>query len=80
MRVVIINGRGGSGKDAVCDMTRELIGDKCVSLSTVDVVKELADSEVIVDFNHPLASKDLLFEVDIISVRDVSEQPFTLKV
>ncbi|MBK6757077.1 MAG: peptidylprolyl isomerase [Agitococcus sp.] len=44
------------------------------------VVKELADSEVIVDFNHPLASKDLLFEVDIISVRDVSEQPFTLKV
>lgn len=43
------------------------------------VVKELTDTEVIVDFNHPLASKDLLFEVDIISVRDVSEQPFTVK-
>ncbi|MCB1657155.1 MAG: peptidylprolyl isomerase [Moraxellaceae bacterium] len=43
------------------------------------VVKELTDTEVVVDFNHPLASKDLLFEVDIISVRDVSEQPFTLK-
>lgn len=43
------------------------------------VVKELTDDKVIVDFNHPLASRDLLFEVDIISVRDVSEQPFTVK-
>ncbi|MFO1391332.1 MAG: peptidylprolyl isomerase [Agitococcus sp.] len=43
------------------------------------VVKEITDTQVVVDFNHPLASKDLLFEVDIISVRDVSEQPFTLK-
>lgn len=44
------------------------------------VVKEITDQQVTVDFNHPLASRDLLFEVDIISVRDVSEQPFTLKV
>ena len=43
------------------------------------VVKELNENHVIVDFNHPLASRDLLFEVDIISVRDVSEQPFTIK-
>lgn len=43
------------------------------------VVKELNESQVVVDFNHPLASRDLLFEVDIISVRDVSEQPFTIK-
>ena len=43
------------------------------------VVKELTADKVIVDFNHPLASRDLLFEVDIISVRDVSEQPFTVK-
>lgn len=43
------------------------------------VVKELNESQVVVDFNHPLASRDLLFEVDIVSVRDVSEQPFTIK-
>lgn len=43
MRVVIINGRGGSGKDTVCNMTRELVGDKCVSVSTVDVIKDLAE-------------------------------------
>lgn len=43
------------------------------------VVKELRDDEVVVDFNHPLAGRDLLFEVDIISVRDADAQPFTLK-
>ena len=43
------------------------------------VVKEITEQQVTVDFNHPLASRDLLFEVDIISVRDISEQPFTLK-
>lgn len=43
------------------------------------VVKEIRENDVVVDFNHPLASKDLLFEVDIIRVRDVSEQPLTLK-
>ena len=44
------------------------------------VVKELRTEEVVVDFNHPLAGRDLLFEVDIISVRDADAQPFTLKV
>lgn len=43
------------------------------------VVKELRDDEVVVDFNHPLAGRDLLFEVDIISVRDADAQPFTIK-
>lgn len=43
------------------------------------VVKEVTENQVVVDFNHPLASRDLLFEVDIISVRDVSEQPFTIR-
>lgn len=43
------------------------------------VVKELHDETVVVDFNHPLAGRDLLFEVDIISVRDADAQPFTIK-
>lgn len=43
------------------------------------VVKELRGDEVVVDFNHPLAGRDLLFEVDIISVRDVDAQPFTVR-
>jgi FKBP-type peptidyl-prolyl cis-trans isomerase SlpA len=43
------------------------------------VVKALREDEVEVDFNHPLAGRDLLFEVDIISVRDADAQPFTIK-
>lgn len=32
------------------------------------VVSEFNDAEVVVDFNHPLAGKDVLFEVQIIKV------------
>lgn len=34
------------------------------------VVKELGDETVTVDFNHPLAGRELVFEVDIIRVMD----------
>lgn len=36
-------------------------------------VKSFTDSEVTVDFNHPLAGKDLLFAINIIDVRDATE-------
>lgn len=32
------------------------------------VVKEIYDDEVLIDFNHPLAGKDLNFDVNIISI------------
>ena len=32
------------------------------------VVADFNDKEVTVDFNHPLAGKDIVFEVEIISV------------
>ena len=37
-------------------------------------VLEVNDSKVKMDFNHPLAGKDLYFEGDIISVRDASQE------
>ncbi len=41
--------------------------------STVQViVKEIRDDTVVVDFNHPLAGKDLMFNVKINSIRDAS--------
>lgn len=36
-------------------------------------VKSFTDDEVTVDFNHPLAGKDLLFAVNVIDVRDATE-------
>jgi FKBP-type peptidyl-prolyl cis-trans isomerase SlyD len=43
--------------------------------STVQViVKEIGTSTVIIDFNHPLAGKDLFFNVKINNVRDASSE------
>ncbi len=36
------------------------------------VVKEIKDDAVVVDFNHPMAGKDLMFTVTINNVRDAS--------
>ena len=34
------------------------------------VVTEITDTEVTFDINHPLAGKDLTFEVEVISIGD----------
>jgi len=36
------------------------------------VVVDFDENTVTVDMNHPLAGKDLLFEVEIVSVREAS--------
>ena len=42
--------------------------------STVQVVvKEIRDNSVIVDFNHPLAGKDLMFTVTVNNIREATE-------
>ena len=42
---------------------------------TVQVtVKSFNDQEVTIDFNHPLAGKDLLFSVKILGVRDATPE------
>lgn len=42
------------------------------------VVTEVNEDTVVVDFNHPLAGRDLVFEVDIIRVMDADASPVTL--
>ncbi|HET8729834.1 MAG TPA: peptidylprolyl isomerase [Moraxellaceae bacterium] len=42
------------------------------------VVTEVNDETVVVDFNHPLAGRDLVFEVDIIRVMDAEATPVSL--
>lgn len=37
------------------------------------VVNDIGEDSVIIDYNHPLAGKTLLFDVDIISSREASE-------
>ena len=38
------------------------------------VVKEIGDDTVMMDFNHPMAGKTLNFDVEVISVRDVTPE------
>jgi FKBP-type peptidyl-prolyl cis-trans isomerase SlyD len=37
------------------------------------VVKSFTDNDVTIDFNHPLAGKDLMFSVTVLSERDATE-------
>ena len=37
------------------------------------VVKSFTESEVTIDFNHPLAGKDLMFTVTVLSAREATE-------
>jgi FKBP-type peptidyl-prolyl cis-trans isomerase SlyD len=38
------------------------------------IVKEIKDDSVVIDFNHPLAGKDLMFTVALNNVRDASTE------
>jgi FKBP-type peptidyl-prolyl cis-trans isomerase SlyD len=37
-------------------------------------VKEIAEDHVILDGNHPLAGEDLFFDIEVLEIRDASEQ------
>ncbi len=78
------NGFGEPNEDNVHKMKQvnfgdiELVEGLVVSFEDAEgrelagVVKELDDDVVTVDFNHPLAGRDLLFQVEIFSVEKIS--------
>jgi len=37
------------------------------------VVKEILESEIIIDGNHPLAGKDLVFEIEVVEIEETQE-------
>ena len=43
------------------------------------VIREVADESVKMDFNHPMAGKVLNFEVEVVSVRDVTPEDLMAK-
>lgn len=42
--------------------------------TTQVVVQSFNDEEVTIDYNHPMAGKDLMFTVEILSVREATEE------
>ncbi len=43
------------------------------------VVQQVFEHEVVVDFNHPLAGREIVFEVEIVAVRAHEIQPVQVK-
>jgi len=41
------------------------------------VIKEIKGNSVVLDFNHPLAGKDLIFEVEVVDITDATDEDFT---
>jgi FKBP-type peptidyl-prolyl cis-trans isomerase SlyD len=58
------------GVDLVEGMT--LYGQSEDGQTTQVIVKSFDDKEVTIDFNHPLAGKDLMFSVKVLSVRQAT--------
>ena len=64
-----------AGIDLVEGMT--LYGQDDNGQSTQVVVKSFDDKEVTIDFNHPLAGKDLMFSITVASVRQTTLDEMT---
>jgi FKBP-type peptidyl-prolyl cis-trans isomerase SlyD len=64
-----------AGVDLVKDMT--LYGQNDDGQSTQVIVKSFDDKEVTIDFNHPLAGKDLMFSIKVLSVRQTTVEELT---
>lgn len=63
------------GVDLVAGMT--LYGQNEDGQTTQVIVKSFDDTEVNVDFNHPLAGKDLMFSVKVLSAREATADETT---
>ncbi len=61
-----------AGIDLEVGMT--LYGQGEDGATTQVIVKEIGSETVMIDFNHPLAGKDLMFSVTLSNIRDASEE------
>jgi len=64
-----------AGVDLVQGMT--LYGQDESGQSTQVVVRSFDDKEVTIDFNHPMAGKDLMFSVKVLTVRQTTLDEMT---
>ena len=61
-----------AGVDLVEGMTLYGTGENGETVQVT--VKAVADEEVTIDYNHPMAGKSLMFSVSILDVRDATEE------
>lgn len=67
--------------DPRIELTKGLMMDFSDGKATLPgVVMDIFDDYVVVDFNHPLAGRDVIFDVDIIDVQENQPQTAAIKV
>ena len=59
-------------KDVELKIGMEFVANSPEGQQMPFVVKEIKNEEVTVDFNHPLAGKDLEFDVELVDIRDAT--------
>jgi FKBP-type peptidyl-prolyl cis-trans isomerase SlyD len=59
-------------KDIDLEVGMEFIANSPKGEQMPFVVKEIKNEEVTIDFNHPLAGKDLEFDIELLDVRDAT--------
>ena len=89
-RFVIANGFGEWNEDSVQHFPRHQFGEQLLEPGMVmhfadasgaelpGIIKDLPEGIVVVDFNHPLAGRELVFSVDILRVMDADASAVTL--
>ena len=68
------DGYGEIVDDAIVDLPKTIFMVDGQGQRMLGVVKEIGDDTVKMDFNHPMAGKTLNFDVEVISVRDVTPE------
>jgi FKBP-type peptidyl-prolyl cis-trans isomerase SlyD len=59
-------------KDVDLQVGMEFVANSPEGQQMPFVVKDVKPEEVVIDFNHPLAGKDLEFDVELVDIRDAT--------
>ena len=76
-QIVQVVGKENFPEDFVLEVGMEYMASNPDGVQMPFVITEVRDEDVTIDFNHPLAGKNLNFDVELIDVRDATQEELT---
>ena len=73
-QIVQVVGKENFPEDFVLEVGMEYMASNPEGVQMPFVITEVRDEDVTIDFNHPLAGKNLNFDVELIDVRDATQE------
>ena len=73
-QIVQVVGKENFPEDFVLEVGMEYMASNPDGVQMPFVITEVRDEDVTIDFNHPLAGKNLNFDVELIDVRDATQE------